>query len=248
MSVINILNKLKEINNLNLISVYVPSAKKELKFTPLSVKQQKDLIKSGMDGTMSGLTISNIINDIITNNCTEPHSFLVTDKFPIILALRKQSFGSNFILKEDEKEVNFNLDDILNKNLVFSYETNVVISLEGTEIQVFLNVVSLEDDTKININQIEKSKKAKDEDISETVGSIFLYEILKFITKLKIGDEELDLTTLPIKDRINVIESIPATLNNKILDYIQKFRKEENDFITTKDGTLPIDARLFTKE
>jgi len=248
MSVINILNKLKEINNSNLISVYVPSAKKELKFTPLSVKQQKDLIKSGMDGTMSGLTISNIINDIILNNCTETHSFLVTDKFPIILALRKQSFGSNFTLKEDDKEVDFNLDDILNKNLVFTYENNVIIPLEGTEIQVFLNVVSLEDDTKINNNQIDKSRKAKDEEISETIGSIFLYEILKFITKLKIGDEELDLTTLPIKDRINVIESIPATLNNKILDYIQKFRKEENDFITTKDGTLPIDARLFTKE
>ena len=64
MSVGNILNKLKEINNSNLVSVYVPSAQKQMSFTPLSVKQQKDLIKSGLDGALAGVTISNIINDI----------------------------------------------------------------------------------------------------------------------------------------------------------------------------------------
>lgn len=248
MSVGNILSKLKEINNANAVSVYVPSAKKKLAFRPMSVKQQKDLIKSGLDGALAGITISNIINDIIVSNSSEKHKFLVTDKFPIILTLRKQSFGNIFTLKEEEKETIFNLDEILNKQLTFTYPEKVAFELEGTEVSVFLDLVSLDDDTKINNVQIEKSRKTKDENISETVGSLFIYEIVKFITKIVIDKDELELLTLPIKDRLNLIESLPAVLNNQILDYIQKFRKEEADYITTSSGMLPVDARLFAKD
>lgn len=248
MSVGNILNKLKEINNSNLVSVYVPSAQKEMSFRPLSVKQQKDLIKSGLDGALAGVTISNIINDIITTNSSEKYKFLVTDKFPIILSLRRQSFGNIFTLKEDDKETIFDLDTILSKKLVYSYPDKVAFELEETEISISLDLVSLEDDTKINNVQLEKSKKNKDEVISDTVGSLFIYEIVKFVTGITVNKEELDLLTLPIKDRLNVIENLPAVLNNKILDYIQKFRKEEAEYITTDKGVLPVDARLFAKD
>jgi hypothetical protein len=248
MSVNNILTKLKEINNSNLVSVYVPSAKKTMAFRPLSVKQQKDLIKSGLDGAMAGITISNIINDIVLENSVEKYKFLVIDKFPIILALRKQAFGEIFVLKEEEKETLYNIDSILSKKLEYSLDLQTVISLGDADVSVYLDVVTLEDDTKINSVQIEKTKKNKDEEISETVGSLFVYEILKFISKVKIGEEELDLNTLPIKDRLTVVESIPVTLNNKILEYIQQFRKEETLYVTTDSGVLPIDARLFAKE
>jgi len=248
MSVSNILTKLKEINNSNLISVFVPSANKEMTFRPMSVKQQKDLIKSGLDGALAGVTISNIINDIIISNSTEKYKFLVTDKFPIILSLRKQSFGNIFTLKEDEKETIFDLDIILKRELKYTYPEKVAFALEGTEVSVYLDLVSLEDDTKINSVQIEKSRKNKDENISETVGSLFIYEIVKFVSKIVIDKDELDLNTLPVKDRLNLIENLPAVLNNNILDYIQKFRKEEAEYITTDAGMLPVDARLFAKD
>jgi hypothetical protein len=248
MSVSNILTKLKEINNSNLISVFVPSANKEMTFRPMSVKQQKDLIKSGLDGALAGVTISNIINDIIISNSTEKYKFLVTDKFPIILSLRKQSFGNIFTLKDDEKETVFDLDTILKRELKYTYPEKVAFTLEGTEVSVYLDLVSLEDDTKINNVQIEKSRKNKDENISETVGSLFIYEIVKFVTKIVIDKDELDLNTLPVKDRLNLIENLPAVLNNNILDYIQKFRKEEAEYITTDAGMLPVDARLFAKD
>jgi hypothetical protein len=45
-----------------------------------------------------------------------------------------------------------------------------------------------------------------------------------------------------------VVENLPATINNQILEYIQTFRKEEMNYITVDGETLPIDARLFSKE
>jgi len=249
MSVSNILSKLKQINDSNLVTVYVPSAEKLLSFKPLSVKQQKDLIKSGLDGAMAGITITNVINQIILDNSVEKHDFLVTDKYPIILSLRRQSFGNLVKIKEEEKETVYDLDEILSKKLTYSQEGSAIIGLANTTLKAHLNLVSLEEDTKINNIQVEKTRKNKDEEISDTVGSLFVYEIVKFISKIEIDEENIvDLSTLPVKDRLTIVENLPATLNNYILDYIHQFRKEENDYISVNGNPLPIDARLFTKE
>jgi len=212
------------------------------------VKQQKDLIKSGLDGSLAGITLSNIIGEIIIDNSVEKYDFLVTDKLPILLALRKQSFGKIFILKEDEKETEFNLNDILKKSLNYSFDTQVEIKLANTDVVAHVDVIKIQDDIKINQYQLDKLRKNKEEAISETVGSMFIYEIVKFVTKILIGNEELDLTTLPIKDRLTIIESVPVTLNNSILEYIQQFRKEEAEYVTIEGKVLPIDARLFAKD
>lgn len=247
MSISSILSKLNDLNNSNLISVYVPSAKKVLQFKPLSVKQQKDLIKSGLDGALAGITISNIIGEIILDNAVEKHDFLVTDKLPILLALRTQAFGDTFVLRE-EIETEFNLNDILKNELNYSFDTQVEVKLANSDVVAYVDVIKIQDDIKINQYQLEKLRKTKDEAISETVGSMFIYEIIKFVTKILIGSDELDLTSLPIKDRLTVIESVPVTLNNSILEYIQQFRKEEAEYVTIDGKTLPIDARLFAKE
>jgi hypothetical protein len=249
MSVGNILSKLKEFNNSNLVSVYVPSAKRELSFKPLSVKQQKDLIKTGLDGVLSGITLSNVINNIIIENCTESYNFLVFDKIPIILNLRKQSFGNLFTVTEDEKQKTYDLDEILDKDLIYSTNhTSWLVEMKDVKLSINVEIASIKDDTKINEFQLEKLKKLKDEQLSETVGSLFIYEILKFVTGIEVDGEKLDLTKLPLKDRLSVIESIPATFNNSVLEYIQVFRKEESDYVTINGETMPIDARLFSKE
>jgi hypothetical protein len=248
MSVTSILSKLNQINESNLISVYVPSAKKEMKFKPISVRQQKDLIKSGLDGILSGIIISNVINQVITDNSIEKYDFLVVDKIPVILSLRKQSFGSEFVSKQDQNETRYDLDLILSKDLSYTNIGKTELSLDNVNITVTLDVLTLEEDTKINNFQLDKLKKGKEEDISETVGSLFIYEILKFVTKLEVNKEEVDMKAYSIKDRLSVVENIPAELNNKILEYIQGFRKEEMDYITVDGNTLSIDARLFSKE
>lgn len=249
MSVTNILSKLKELNDANLVSVYVPSAKKEMKFRPLSIKQQKDLIKSGLDGNLSGITLSNVINQIILDNSIEKHKYLVTDRFPVILSLRIQAFGSEFVMTENEKTLKFNLKDIVSKKLNFSFPESVSLVLEKTDLTAEVDVIALENDIKVNEFQLDKLKKNKEnENIGDTIGSLFIYEIVKFVTKIIIGKDEIDLVSAPIKDRLSVIESVPVTLNNKILDYIQQFRKEENEYITVDGNTLPVDARLFSKE
>jgi hypothetical protein len=248
MNVGNILSRLNEINQSNLVTVYVPSADKEMTFKPLSVKQQKDLIKSGLDGALAGLTISNVISQIILDNTTEKYEFSVIDKVPIILALRMQSFGPDVKIKEDDKEIEFDLSKILSNNLKFTNTQKTTVSLGESGVKIELEMLSLQDDITINNFQLDKLRKNKQDELSDTVGSLFVYEILKFISKLTVNVDEIDMKTIPLKDRLTIVENIPAVLNNQILEYIQTFRKDEMNFITVDGNTLPIDARLFSKE
>ncbi len=248
MSINSVISKLQKLNNNNLVKVFVPSANKIMEFTQLSVKQQKELIKTGLDGAISGVTISNIMSQIILDNSVDQYDFLTVDKFPIILALRRVSFGDNVKVKDNDKEITFNLSEILEKNLTFDDDFSKTLSFKEEELEISLSVPSLKVDIKANEQQISSFKKNKDAEISDTVGSLFIFEIAKFVNKVKVGGEEMDLTSLQFKDRVSVIESIPAYLNNKILDYIQSFRKTEMEYVTVNDEILPVDARLFAKE
>ena len=248
-STLNILSKLKELNDSNLISIYIPSLKKEVEFKQLSVKQQKDLMKSGLDGTMSGLTLSNTITDIIIDNAVDTKNFLITDRMPIILALRKQSFGSVAVIKSEDSSKEYNLDTILSRKLEYTLPYQTTISSKDNLIEIELKVADLSDDRKVNEYQLSLLKKKKDDiEISDAVGSMFVFEVCKFVSKLTINGEESDIKSFSVKDRGSIVENIAASVNSQILSYLQSFRQIENDYLTIDGEILPIDARLFSKE
>lgn len=249
-SSISILNKLKDINNTTLIPAVIPSLGKEMMFKHLSVKQQKDMMKTGLDGAISGLTISNAITNLILENSKEPYDYLITDRLPIILTLRTFSFGAKVSVKEPNDIQNeFDLTKILSKKLKFTSKLTHKIGGSSDELKMELAVPSLKDDKMVNDYQLSLIKKSKEEQsISDTVGSMFLFEICKFISSITIGDEQINMKETSIKDRALIVENIPASVNGDVLEYIQTFRKEETEYLTIDGNVLPIDARLFSKD
>lgn len=248
MSTNNLIGKLKELNNSINVSVYVPSAGKELKFKQLSVKQQKDLMKTGLDGQFSGLVISNTIKDVIFDNSLEKYNFLITDKIPILLTLRKQSFGSEFKFSDGEKDYTVSLDEVLSKKLKYKSDFSEIITDDDLDLTVEVDVPTLEYDYKFNNYTYNELKKKKDVELSETVGIAYISEIAKFIKTLKLSDDKLDLNTFSPKEVITVVENLPVTINNKILKFIEDIRKEELEYSTVNGVQIPIDARLFANQ
>ena len=248
MSTGNLISKLKEINNSSKISVFVPSAKKEMSFKQLSVKQQKDLMKTGLDGQLSGLSISGIIKDVIVENSLEKYDFLSTDKVPIILALRKQSFGEIYTFSDGEKDNTVDLNSILSKKLLYKSEYSGTIEDSENKLKVELQVPTLIDDDKFNSYIYSELKKKKDVELSETVGVVYVGEIAKFLKSVALGDYELDFGASTPKEKISVVENFSVTFNNKILKFIEALRKEELDYATVDGVTVAMDARLFANQ
>ena len=248
MSTGNLISRLKEISNSIKINVYVPSAGKEMAFKQLSVKQQKDLMKTGLDGQLSGLTISGIIKNVINDNSLEKYDFLATDKIPIVFALRVQSFGKDYTFSDGDKENVVDLSKITSRKLAFKSETSIQIEDKENELIVSLSVPSLDDDDKFNAYIYSDLKKKKEVELSDTVGIVYVGEIAKFLTKITIGTSEMETSTLPVKDRISIVESLPVTFNNRILKFIESLRKEEIDYATVDGVAVSIDARLFANQ
>ena len=109
------LKKLEKINK-DAIKIYVPSIKKSIETTPLTLKQQKDLISSALDGLRGALNFNKTLNDIIIKN-TGNKDLKIYDKFPFIINLRRQSLGNK--VKIDKKIID--LDDVISniKNTPF---------------------------------------------------------------------------------------------------------------------------------
>ena len=65
-SVSGFLEKLGKLND-DKLKVFLPSIKKSIDTTPLTLKQQKDLISSALDGAKGALYFNKTLNNIIIN-------------------------------------------------------------------------------------------------------------------------------------------------------------------------------------
>ncbi len=111
----NSTNILREIALKNAISVYLPSLKKEIKFTPLTIAQQRQIYECASDNLAFQTKFILATYEIIKNNCLEPNvvdNLNAIDRVSILISLRKNLFGSNTAITEEGE---IDLDTILNK-------------------------------------------------------------------------------------------------------------------------------------
>lgn len=242
MAISDLLGKLQSINNNNLIDVFVPSQGRFVKFKQLSVRQQKELIKTGLDGALAGATIANAFNAIIQENAVERATFDVFDRVPIVLSLRVQSFGNTYT--DDTKT--WDLSTITQRMLQYGVPTRVDIQHEDV-IHVQASVPTLERDAAINQTLIAQIKKTQDMGIGDAVGSLYVYELVKFVDSVTVAGDVVDFSKCSAADALRVIESLPAKLLVELVEFIQQFRTKEIEYLTIDGNTLSLDARMFAQ-
>ena len=253
----NILDKLKKATAGNLIDSFILSSNTTVKFTPLNVKQQKEIIKTAMDGILSPISFSIIVNEIIKNNASALQNFLVADKPLVMLNLRKHSVGDNITLARGDKKIETTITEIINR-----YKPNIDLNachktIQEGNIQVTTKLPSLEEDTKINIEVKKLFEQYKDEEkIREIIGELFVVEVLKYINTItfKIYNEENKITfsDLTLEQKAKAFESLPMSINNKIIEVITMIRNEEKRLLEVVDGqdtySIILDSGFFFKE
>jgi hypothetical protein len=69
------------------------------------------------------------------------------------------------------------------------------------------------------------------------------------VDSVKFGENVLKFSDLSVGDRIKVVESLPLTINKKIIKFIEGVKKKENDVlkieIDGKDTSIDIDISFF---
>lgn len=253
-----LLQKLKEYQP-SLIPVYIPSLKKTINFKPLNIKQQKEIIKSSFDKNIPGITFGMVLNNIINENSTENIDYLVIDRPAISLQLRKNIYGNDIVATssedadEPETTVSLTIDEIIN-NVTTLTIPEAVKTFSVDVIEVGLSIPVLSVDTKVN-KEAQKNLSYLVEQtngVKDLVSELFLYELVKFVNYINIGESKAVFKELSVSQQIQIVESLPAFINKQILDFIENTRSFERKYTTTtknnKEYNLTIDASFFSNE
>ena len=81
--------------------------------------------------------------------------------------------------------------------------------------------------------------------MKEDIGLLYIFEILKYIDRLTIGEQEIVLSEIKINERIRLVEKLPLTLYKGISKYIEKVNDYVNSLLTVDSSELVIDSTFF---
>ena len=233
------LSKLKEIKNE--CKVFVPSIKKQVTAKSITLKQQKDIISTAVNGVRGALQFTQVINNIILEN-VDGDVFYAVDKVPIILALRVNSLG-NWVKVDDDKSISLetvitNIKDIPK----FKYKEEVSVD----DIVVNLRIPTLkEENVVINKCIQELDRLTEESDLSEAVGLIYMAEIIKLIESVGVQEDVVDFNKLKVIDRVKIVETLPLQLYEKITSFYRQVSKYDTSLLTVDDITVSMDASFF---
>ena len=243
MSQVNlVLDKLKEINEQKGENIFLPSLGKEIKFAPLTLKQQKELLSKVPDNSYDIVQFNNIFNSVIVSNNEEDiklSDLKNVDKFAIVLQYKLSMTGSTF--KVGKKTVSLN--QLLSKLKEYNYSNfkNIeTVSLDNLSAE--LEVPNLDYEAKINksVTSLIKNKNK-----NNAMAELFVSEFIKYIKSITLDSDKFNLTSLTYDNKLTIVEELPSAFTKKIIDYMDAIKTEENELSTINGVMVDITNDLF---
>ena len=220
--------------------IFIPSVNKNVNATQINLKQQKDIISTAVNGVVGALQFTKAVNDVITDN-VDGDSFYTFDRVPALLALRQQSLGSKI---KDSKDNIVSIDDFISKAKdIPKFELKKEVSIDS--IKVKLKLPTLKDENVILKRCISEVENLKSDSLSDAMGLIYIFEIIKVIESVSVGEEEVEFNDLKVADRFKIIEQLPLELYDKITGFLSQVTQYDKKILTNDESTIVIDATLF---
>ena len=245
----DLLTELKKYNEESTLDIYVPSLSSIVQFKPLTVKQQTDIITSVMVAQREDniYAYQNIIDNIILDNCHSEQSTSITssDRACILIQLRLDTMGDTLEIQGETYNLKDHVATFPGKTLEYDDVDNI-ITYEGITVKCHIPSLQYESSVNRHVYDIFKSKTEH-----SAVCEIFLIELAKHIDKVRFDDNVISLTSLTLKQKVQICEMLPMAVSQQVVSYIETVRKKESIFtsITTKEGKveIPIDSQLFNR-
>ena len=222
------LNNLKSVQKK--VDVFIPSIQANVKFKPLTLKHQKNILDNVELNAISIIIFYNKLNDIILE--LGEGDFNIVDRPNIILSLRERinsKYGKFDLLKLITSNREIEPID-LNKTI----ETNdFIFELASPTFKV---------DSESN-NYLIKNFKTE----SKLLGKLYVSELTKFTKSITIknNNETVEFSNIKMEEKFDIIENISSSSITEVYDYIKEVREFEKKFITQKGDIVEINPELF---
>jgi hypothetical protein len=224
----------------NDFKVYVPSLKKEVVAKPITLKQQKDVISTTVNGVLGALQFTDTLNNVILDN-VEGDNFYSFDRIPIILSLRSNSLGNK--VKAENDEIVSLATCLENVKTPIKFKLNQTVSIDT--IKVDLKIPTIIEECQIIKKCISEIDKIKKEDLSKTMGLIYICELIKHINSVTIDEQTINFNDIKVLDRVKIVESLPLKLYEKITTFLSKVTEFEKSLLAVDETNITLDATFF---
>jgi|TARA_R100001163_G_C5066652_1_gene205226 hypothetical protein len=232
------INKLAELKKD--FKVFIPSLKKETTAKQITLKQQKDIISTAINGVLGALQFTKSINDVIIDNI-DSDEFYTFDRVPALLALRIHSLGDK--IKAENGEIVSLKPSLQKAKKVPTFKLDTLVHIDN--IKVNLRIPTLKEENVIVKRCIQEIDNLKSEDLSEAMGLIYIFELLKTIKSITVEEETVEFNDLKVTDRVKIIEQLPLELYEDITAFLDQLVKYESSLLSIDDTSITIDASLF---
>ena len=208
-------NILREIALKNAIPVYLPSLKNEIKFTPLTIAQQRQIYECASDNLAFQTKFVLATYEIIKTNCLEPNvvdNLNVIDRASILISLRKNLFGSNIAITEEGE---IDLDIILNK--IKNTDCNIFKeNIQVGELLFKVHIPNIFD--WYNIEKDLRSEEETPKTFVKIFSEVYATELVKIVKEIYYKAENEDYLPVLFKEKsteekMQAINSLPADVS-----------------------------------
>ena len=249
-SVLDLLNKALETDFS--IKVWVPSllstdhSNSTVQIKPLTISQQKQLLSAAVVQDLLNINFNKLIYTILRENYLSeniiPFKYLtVLDKLILVLSIRA---NINSIYN------NFDLNQLISKIQHSSnFEIFVPKTFENSTIKIHCAIPTIETEYECEVTreEVDTDNKEPNEQLQTLVTSTITNELTKVIYKVNIKDQEIVFNDYTFKERIDILNQLPAFLIEKVLDYALQYKKEIENYLKINDTeTLVINSIFFS--
>lgn len=239
--------------------IWIPSLKREVKFSDISTGQQKEMIRALVDNPVYRTNFILALHKILKDNCQDQidiDTLTILDKVAIAVQIRAKSIGTKVKVETDAGQVTVDIADDYAKRFTFTTDP-ISNNFDFGDIQLSVREptigreVQLERELRSNLV---KSTIENYDDVRNMLADAYVGELAKYITYVAVGDNKTDVTTLDFKQAYKVVEGLPATLVRKAIGYLEATQQVIATWLTfpvidkdsdLKEAEITIDATFF---
>jgi hypothetical protein len=226
----------------------------KLNFKQLTTLQLKELIQTVVDSPVTQAVFNSTITKIFRTSlvdATDISNFTVLDRLMFVLETRSQSLSPTKTVTQDDKTITYNFSEIKSKLAHSFTESKELLDVQTTtkdKYTLTYSIPTLKSEQQLNdelYKKLEIDIKNVDE-LRKIIGDAFINEIAKTLQTIEIDGSKFDFSTSTFKNRVKIIETLPASITQEVITYIEKY-KGIIDSCLTVDGTLlTVDGSLFS--
>lgn len=221
----------------------------------LSTSQLREFIKTMSDSPLTQALFNTAATKVFKESIIElpaDYNPTIYDRLLFLIETRIRSIDSiATLVNSDNASVKIDLNQLQNTlHEIFVQNPETFASKTVTDNTISLTIGTPTLDTELRLNEeVYKDYKTNTEtntELKQLLADFFIYELAKYISSISVASETVvNFSDLAFKDRVELIQTLPVTLIQHVIDYVEK-QKTLIDAPFLVDGMyLAIDSSFF---